>query len=172
MALIPEKVTNFRLYHNGADELLGVVDFEIPKLEGMTETLTGAGIAGEIESVTLGHMKALGMKYKLRTATAAALALPVGVSTLFIAKAAEQRQESGTGTIAIGAFRVETRGPVKTITPGKLEPGKMMDAEVEQSVTSLRIFVDGAPIVEFEPGNFVYRVGAVDYLSAIRAATA
>ena len=51
---VPEKLINFRVYNNGAD-LVGSADVTLPKLNAMTQTVKGAGIAGEIDSPVLGH---------------------------------------------------------------------------------------------------------------------
>ena len=51
---VPEKLINFRVYLDG-NNLIGVADVELPSIEAMTETVKGAGIAGEIDSPTLGH---------------------------------------------------------------------------------------------------------------------
>ena len=51
---VPEKLINFRVYQDGAD-LLGVADVSLPSLEAMTETVKGAGVAGEVDSPVLGQ---------------------------------------------------------------------------------------------------------------------
>ena len=51
---IPERLINFRVYLDGSD-LLGVASVELPSLESMSDTVSGAGIAGEVESPILGH---------------------------------------------------------------------------------------------------------------------
>ncbi len=43
---VPEKLINFRVYEDG-DDLVGVADVTLPTLDAMTETVKGAGIAGE-----------------------------------------------------------------------------------------------------------------------------
>ena len=43
---IPERLINFNIYKDGIRGVLGVADVELPSLEAMTDTLTGAGIAG------------------------------------------------------------------------------------------------------------------------------
>lgn len=44
---VPEKLINFRVYNNGAD-LVGSADVTLPKLNAMTQTVKGAGIAGKL----------------------------------------------------------------------------------------------------------------------------
>ncbi|MCL6456491.1 MAG: phage major tail tube protein, partial [Gorillibacterium sp.] len=47
--LVPEKLNDFRVYRDG-NNLAGVADIQLPSFENMTETIKGAGIAGEYES--------------------------------------------------------------------------------------------------------------------------
>lgn len=49
---IPEKLIDFRCYSDGTD-LLGMVDVTLPKVDLMSETVKGAGIAGEIDTQEL-----------------------------------------------------------------------------------------------------------------------
>ena len=44
---VPEMLRNFRVYEESYD-MIGTADVELPTLEALTETIKGAGIAGEI----------------------------------------------------------------------------------------------------------------------------
>ena len=55
---VPEKLINFRVYENGND-LIGIADVTLPKVDYMTETVKGAGIAGEIDSPVKGHYSSM-----------------------------------------------------------------------------------------------------------------
>jgi len=167
--LIPEKLINFRVYGGaGAAELLGVANVELPKFEAITETIAGAGIAGEIDSPVLGHFKSATVKINLRTATAQALALLAGGVQLFDIRQSVQVQDTGLGAMVTDPHRLELRGLVKVLDPGKLEPGKMMDASVEVEVQQMKLTNAGAPLVELDKLNMIFRVGATDYLRQVR----
>lgn len=62
--VVPEKLINFRAYNDGND-LLGVTDVQLPSLDAMTETVKGAGIAGEVDSPVLGHFGSMETVLKL-----------------------------------------------------------------------------------------------------------
>ena len=51
---IPERLIGFRVYNDNND-LLGIATVTLPMIEAMTDTVSGAGIAGEVESPVLGH---------------------------------------------------------------------------------------------------------------------
>ncbi|ECD6823048.1 phage tail protein, partial [Salmonella enterica subsp. enterica serovar Enteritidis] len=48
---IPERLINFTVYGEGS-RIIGIADAKLPSIEMMTETVSGAGIAGEIETGT------------------------------------------------------------------------------------------------------------------------
>lgn len=62
---IPERLINFTVYGEG-NRIIGVADAKLPSIEMMTETVSGAGIAGELESGTLGHFKPMTVSLKWR----------------------------------------------------------------------------------------------------------
>ena len=41
---VPERLINFRVYNDGND-LLGVANVDLPSIEAMSDTVSGAGIA-------------------------------------------------------------------------------------------------------------------------------
>lgn len=52
---IPGVINNFNLYNDGT-VLVGLTgEISLPDFEGMTETLSGPGILGEIEEVIIGQ---------------------------------------------------------------------------------------------------------------------
>ena len=55
---LPEQTISFRVYHDGTDQI-GVATIDLPELSYMTESLSGAGIAGEIDSPTLGMTESM-----------------------------------------------------------------------------------------------------------------
>ena len=52
MSKRPEQTVAYRVYHKGSD-FLGIATIELPQVQQMTETLSGSGIAGEIENPTM-----------------------------------------------------------------------------------------------------------------------
>ena len=50
----PIRLVNFRAY-NSSNLIIGTTDLTLPKIEYMTETVKGSGIAGEVDLPTLGN---------------------------------------------------------------------------------------------------------------------
>lgn len=172
MALIPEKLTNFKAFAGaGSNELLGITDVELPNFEPMTETISGAGIAGEYESPTPGHFGSMEVKLKWRTVTRLGMSLLAPVEHSIVLMGAVQVRDSTSGTLVVQAVRVALRGQVKGLNPGKLEPGKPMDVECTIEIARILITLDSVDEIEFDKFNMIFKVRGVDYLAATRAAT-
>ena len=57
MPRVDESIINFALYED-ANEYLGMAEVTLPELVSLTQEITGAGIAGNVEAVILGHFEA------------------------------------------------------------------------------------------------------------------
>lgn len=64
----PEQNVAYRVYWQGKD-LLGTAQIEMPQIQHMTETLNGSGLAGEIESPTIGLTQSMTCKMTFTSAT-------------------------------------------------------------------------------------------------------
>ncbi len=169
--LIPEKVANFQVYGGvGSLLFLGVADAELPSFDAITEKISGAGIAGEFDSAVPGHFGSQSVKVKFRTATPQVLAMPSGVYHIIDLRIAEQTQDPLLGALGIRSLRVEVRGPLKSMKPGKVEPGKPMDAEIEVECSVITVISNGVEIIKLDKLNYIYQVKGVDYLAPVRLA--
>ena len=74
MSKVDELVINYAIYED-ATEYLGTTEVTLPDLEYMTEELSGAGIAGNIEEIIIGHLNAMSTTFNFRTVTEAAVTL-------------------------------------------------------------------------------------------------
>ena len=70
----PIRLTNFMVY-NSSKQVLGVATATLPSIEAQTDTITGAGIAGEIDMPTLGHYGSITVSLSFRSLTAEAVEL-------------------------------------------------------------------------------------------------
>jgi uncharacterized protein len=164
---IPERLVNFNVY-NGAAALIGMATVDLPSLELMTEEIEGAGIAGSYESPTIGHFKSMSVKLQFRTLTRDALDLLTPTRQTLDIRGSIQHQDPLLGVLDTNALRVECTGQLKGLTPGKLEPGKVMGSELELECAVLRISWDGQPVIEIDKFNMIFKVEGVDQLQKVR----
>ena len=63
---IPSKINNYNVY-NVADRLIGVGDeVPLPDFEALADTISGAGILGELDDPTVGHFSNMEMEIPFR----------------------------------------------------------------------------------------------------------
>lgn len=165
---IPEKLIAFQCYKDGTT-LVGVVDVELSGGEFMSDELQGAGIAGSIESQTLGHTKPISAKIKFRSRTGQSSELMAPITHMLELRASKQSRTAG-GDIVTTPERVVIQGTPKGGIPGgKYETGKAQDCDHEFSVNYLKIVENGVEVLEIDKLGFKYVVNGTDYLASVRS---
>lgn len=165
---VPEKLINFRAYNEGLN-LIGVADVELPSLEAMTETVSGAGIAGEIDSPTLGHYASMTCRINFRTVTRDAAALAAQRAHQLEFRGSQQIYDAGNGQYRTEALKVVVKAVPKNVELGNLTTGAPTETGNEFEVNYLKLTVDGEVLVEIDKYNFIARIDGTDYLSDVRA---
>lgn len=167
--LIPEKLTGFRVYKDGVNQL-GVADVTLPNIQGMSENISGAGILGEIDSPVKGHFGpiSLSLKWTAVNSDLAALAAP-GSHHLDL-RGAVQHSDQATGETPVQPVKIVVLGRPKNINLGQLATGKAMGSEVEFEVTYIKVTINYLDKLEIDKVNHVFKVAGVDHMADIRAA--
>lgn len=169
MKQIPELLTAFAVYKDG-NTLMGIADVELPNLEYMTETIKGAGIAGEIEESIVGHFSAMSITVNFRTVTDSLTALSAPKYHMLEFRGSIQSQNPGTGEFKTGKLKVVTKAMPKSTQLGKLAMGSPMDSSFEGGVSYIKVMLDGKILFEIDKFNYVCIIDGVDYLSDTRDA--
>lgn len=165
---VPEKLTNFRVYRDGTD-FLGVADVELPDLEWMSETVTGAGIAGEVDSPVIGHFKSTTLKLTWRTVTKNTTILARSEAHHLDCRGSVQQYDAGEGVYKNYPVKLVAKAIPKKVGLGKFEVGKPQDAETEFEIVYLKLWVDDEERIEIDKYNFIAKVDGQDYLEQVRA---
>lgn len=163
------KINAYNVYLDGK-KLVGISDeVTLPDFEALTETLSGAGILGEIDEPLLGHFKASEMEIPFRTLNEYMFRLASMSKALNLTLRAST-QTIDTGNINTGAMpsRIVIKGKNKAITGGKLKQGEGTGSSIKVEITYILIEVDKVKKFELDKLNFVYKVNGVDLLAAIR----
>ena len=167
MNIISEKLINFRVY-DANQEILALADVELPTLEAMSETVSGAGIAGELESPTLGHYGSMKLKLKWRVIHGDLTSLATPVAHALELRGSIQRYNAALGIYDTEAVKIVARAIPKTVNLGTFTPAKPTDSESEFEVSYLKVFVGGLPRVEIDKLNFICIINGFDYLAMVR----
>lgn len=161
---IPTSMKGMSIYLNAMKEL-GIVDVELPNLQSLSDTLTGAGIAGEIEANIQGLFKSMEMKLTSRAVakTMAPILVP-GVHNLTfrgIVDVLDSSMKIGAGNRNI---RVVANVQSKGVNLGKGEMAKGMGTEYTFEVLSMALFLDEVPVILVDKLNWKYEVLGKEYL--------
>ena len=169
MNIVPERLIAAKVYGESS-ELIGIADITLPNIENMTETISGAGIAGEIDSPTLGHFSAMTLGMTFRTMNKSMFEFAKAKSHDLDIRAAQQQYDAGNGEYNVQPVRVFVRGLPKNINLGNANTGQTTESAIELEVVYLKVTVDDKVQLEIDKFNFVFNVGGTDYLQAVRSA--
>jgi len=163
---VPEKLMNFTAYLNG-DERLGTVDAELPSLEALTDTVKGAGIAGELDMPVRGHYGSMSLKLNWRTLDVPVIRLSSQKVHAIDLWGNQQIFDPSEGYID-QSVKVSIRGVPKTTELGKFEVGAVTGSANELEVTYIKIEIGGKRILEIDKFNFIAFIDGEDVFEVAR----
>jgi len=165
---VPDKVLNYNVYNEG-EQLIGVSgEVTLPKLEAMTETISGAGIAGEIESPSPGHFGSMTIEIPFRTLIDQSFNLMVPEAKTLILRANQQSLDISAGAINQRALKITLKVIPKGIELGTLGVSKPTDTKNTLEVIYIKIVENGDTLLELDKFNFVYIVNGTDVFADIK----
>lgn len=165
---IPARLNKFNVY-TSANKAMGVATVTLPSIEGMSDTLTGAGVMGEIEMPTLGHIGSMETELEWNTITGEAVTLAPGVSETLTFRGAMQVSDSATGGIKAAGVRVVMSVVSKTLDLGSMEIGSATGTTNTLEVIYLKIIIDGKDVLEIGKLTNVYKVNGKDLMADFNA---
>ncbi len=168
---VPEVLNDFRVYNEGEiNRDLGVADIELPALENMTQSVSGVGMAGEVDAPVLGHYGSMETTINWRTPTEAAIQMSGGGAVALEAMGAIQNWDSGENRYRIDSYRAVIRGRSKSYEQGTFEAGNTTDSSNVIETTYLKIEVNGKVLREIDKYAYKDINNGVDNLAEVRAA--
>lgn len=170
MRRLPLLTAQYNVYVDGGQNLLGLAEVTLPDFSALTETVTGAGIMGEIEVPSRGHMSALTFTLNFRSMLDDPLKLAISTVHNFDLRAAQSYEDITSFDRGEAKERYSIIGPVKSVKLGKRTPHAPWDASIEVAARRVEHFIDGKQMVEWDPINNIYKVNGVDIYQQVRAA--
>lgn len=165
---IPEVLNDMRVYLDGADEFIGAVDIELPELASLTSTISGIGLAGEIDAPVRGHFGSMEATITYRV-TEGTGAKHVGGEAISIdAYGDNQVFDAGSNSYCDVQVRCVMRGRVKSYSPGKWQAGNSADASTKIEVHYIKLEFDGEEICEIDKFGYKCRLNGTDLLETVR----
>lgn len=172
IAGIPEVIHDFNLYLSG-NKLGGVTgEVALPDFESVTETISGAGILGEFESVIAGRYGSMEQEVPFRVINEDMFKLiDPTVPVELTLRGAIQQTVKATGAVDYIGMRVVFRGRSKKIAIGTVKQGGPMDSSIALELTYILIEMDGKSKVELDKINGVFKINGVDLLAKVHKLT-
>lgn len=167
--IVRDKLVNYEVFVSGSRKL-GTADITMPSLEYKTTTLSGAGIGGEIEMPTPGHLSSMELELNWRTINednAALLAMKAHDLEL---RGATENYDAGTGEIITEAVKINVRALPKKGDLGSLKPADHTDTKSTLEVVYLKESIDGKRVLEIDKLNYIHYVNGVDFMADVRRA--
>lgn len=164
---VNETVVNFAVYED-AVEFYGMAEVTLPEIKTKSNTISGAGIAGDFNSGTMGHSEAMSLSLNFRTLQTEMFKLNEPRNHQIDLRAVQQVRDTVSGKIEMQSVKhVMTIFPAG-LNPGKVAPATPADASGEHNVTYWATYIDGVKVLEIDILNFIYFVNGVDYLKDVR----
>ena len=164
-----ESVINFAVYEDSV-EYVGMAGVTLPNLAATVQTLSGAGIAGNVEVPVLGHYDVMSLTLNFRTTTEHSVRLSEPRRHNIDLRMAQQIEDTVAGEVKVQSIKHVLVVVPKTDTGGTVAPAAPTNGSGEYSVRYWATYIDGAKVREIDPLNFICEVNGVDYLADVRKA--
>ncbi len=162
-------VINYALYENKT-EFVGITQADLPSLEFMTQTINGAGIAGEVETILIGQMKAMEITLKHTVLTKEAIVLSSPKLHTWELREVQENIDRKTSGLAVTTVKHIIKAFPKKMDGGSLKPQSTSDPNTVASVHYWAEYRDGKKVMELDPLNYICLINGVDYLKSVRKA--
>lgn len=123
--LIPDKINNFRAYIDTpelANQIVGVTDeITLPSFDFMSETLSLAGMAGEVDSPAVGQLQSVSIELTFSNISKEGMKFAQSDNKMLILRAAQEMTDSETNAKSYIGREIYIRGLTKGINYGTLK---------------------------------------------------
>ncbi|WP_050698000.1 phage major tail tube protein [Anaeromassilibacillus senegalensis] len=164
-----QSVINFAVYEDSV-EYIGMAKATLPDLTALTQSISGAGIAGNIEAVILGHYDAMTLGLSFRTTSEQAVKLSEPRRHTIDLRVAQQTEDTVAGEVKVQKIKHILVVVPKSDKGGSIAPAAPTDGSGEYAVRYWATYINGKKKREIDPLNFICYVNGVDYLDDVRKA--
>ena len=165
----PEAYIDFAVYEN-SKEMLGVAKATLPDIKFITQTISGAGVAGNVEAVLKGMVEAMNLSLDFISATDAAVNLSTPVKHNIDLRVAEQQWDTVGARSVVQANKFVMVVIPKSLTVGSVAPASSADSKSEFAVYYYAAYKDKKQLWEIDPYNYICKINGVDYMKEVRTA--
>lgn len=164
-----QSVINFAVYEDSV-EYIGMAKATLPDLTSLTQSISGAGIAGNVEAVILGHYDAMSLGLNFRTTSTQAIRLSEPRRHTIDLRVAQQIEDPVAGELSVQNVKHILVVIPKSDKGGSVAPAAPTDGSGEYAVRYWATYIDGKKVREIDPLNSICYFNGTDYLAAVRKA--
>lgn len=167
MPKFDESVINFAVYEDSV-EYVGMAQATLPDLTALTQSISGAGIAGNVEAVILGHFEAMTLTLNFRTVNNQVIKLSEPRRHQIDLRVAQQIENTVAGAVGVQSVKHIFVAIPKKDVGGTIAPAAPTDGYGEFAVRYWATYIDGKKVREIDPLNFICYVNGTDYLKSVK----
>jgi len=164
-----QSVINFAVYEDST-EYVGMAKVTLPDLTALTQSISGAGIAGNVDAVIMGHFEAMTLGLSFRTTTSQVIKLAEPRRHTIDLRVAQQEENPVAGVVEVRSVKHVLVIVPKSTKGGTVAPASPTDGSGEYAVRYWATYIDGQKVQEIDPLNFICIINGIDYLDAVRTA--
>lgn len=166
---LPGVINNCIIRKNG-DIVIGAGSCTLPEVNKKIETMTGAGLGGDIEIPIEGQFEAMSANIKFTNICEGMVVEDGKVMEINVKAALQEADTESHETGEVKILSASMKGRVKSLKPGDIAPGTKAEAEVEMTVTYYKLEIDGKELYEIDKFNNIGRINGTDLAQAVRNA--
>ncbi len=164
--LIPDKTNNYNVYIGtaaAANRLIGVTDeTTLINLQSMSETISLAGMAGEIDSPTVGQYQSMEITINFTNIAKSSLEVAAQDNVPLIFRSAQEFINPVDSTKSKTNRTITVRGMTKSINFGVLKKSGYGKPSITKEVVYYKDEIDGEVVTEIDKLNGKAIIGGVD----------
>ncbi len=165
---IPTLLNNFNTYAGGKKYVGVSSETTLPTFESLTETLEGAGIAGDIEEAVVGCFGSLESETSFQNIGKEYFNFLKQTNAVTY-RGSMQILDTETQTNDFQNITVVTKGRVKSFELGTLKRGGKGEAKIVRELTYVKVIIDGETMLELDKFNMIWKLDGVDLLQKVRS---
>lgn len=164
-----QSVVNFAVYEDSV-EYEGMAQATLPDMTFLTQSISGAGIGGNVDAVILGHLEAMTLGLNFRTTTSQSVKLAELRRHHIDLRVANQYEDPASGDVAAHSEKHVFVVIPKSTKGGTIAPATPTSGSGEYAVRYWATYLDGKKVRELDPMNFICYINGTDYLAGVRKA--
>lgn len=171
MSKIAEKINLFNCYVGSADaahKIVGITDeVTLPTFDTASETLSLAGMAGEVDSPSPGQFKSAQFELTFSNISEEGMKIAAEDNKTIILRAAQEQLDTDTLEKTHIGRVITIKGMTKEINYGKLKKGGYGNPSIKKEIIYYKDELDGKVITEVDKFNGKSIVGGKNLMSDI-----